>query len=141
MKTLITICSFISLSAFAGTFSAVGFESLVDERAEVNVYKTKSPKTAVQDSIRSGIKRHSISSCGKAVVVVSRREALKSLEGFYSEFKIASKLYDLHKRNKIASAVIVTDGEDGESEYCSQSTIEFHSVDGETLSLFFDYNT
>ena len=44
-------------------------------------------------------------------------------------------------KNKINHVLAVQDGQDGDSESCSTSTLKYYSKDGEVLTIYFDYNT
>jgi len=142
MKLFLIIGLIFTQSAFAGTFSSLKMDSLLDEysRAEYYVEKVDLKKVNWGKVINELKQKHS--GCGEVSLAVSRTEAITHLKKFFEEdYKLAKVLEKLNKQGKIFKAIVASDGTDGESEYCSQTSFEFYSKDGEVLSILYDFNT
>lgn len=137
-KIMLMFALLTSSSSFAGVFKDLDLDSILnpDGRAEtyVKTYNTLNKGKEINE-LKKG---HS--SCGEAAVSKSRTNAIKVLEDFYEETRLADALQGLNKAGKITFAILAQDGEDGEPEYCSTATFRFYSTDNEVLELNFDYN-
>lgn len=143
MKLLLTFSVLaFSFSTFAGTFSKLKIDKLInpEERAEWYVVKYNPRTINWGIEINSMARKHS-QSCGKPFVEVSREAALDKLRSYYREYDLVEALKPLVKSKKITKAISASDGDEGESEYCSRASFKFYSIDGEVLEIDYDYNT
>jgi hypothetical protein len=142
-KHFLAVFLLISQVAFAGTFSTLKLDNIVANFGRTEYFVEKYDLSLVNWGKEINIikRNHTSESCGESSVSLSRQEALDSLENYYQEGDLSYELRNLVKRKKIVKAIFGSDGSDGESEYCSTATMKFYSVDGEVLTLYFDYNT
>lgn len=143
MKKLLTISVLlITKSAFAGVFSDAKLEDLAKKygRAEISITKSAG-KVNVGKLINKLKADHTSESCGDAEIESGRKNAIDSLKNFYEEYTLAEKLLEMKNKNLIKVGLVARDGSEGDSEYCSTSTFQFISIDGEILTIYFDFNT
>jgi len=142
MKLFLAIGLILTQAAFAGTFSNLKMDTLLDEysRAEHYVEKVKIKEVNWGKVINELKKFHS--GCGEVALSVSRTNAISHLKKYFEEdYKLALALEKLNKQGKIVKAIVASDGSEGDSEYCSQTSFQFYSKDGELLSILYDFNT
>lgn len=142
-KRIFTLSILLSATSWAGTFSDAGLEDLATGRAEVYIEKMETKKINLGALINSLKANHSSETCGTAQINVSRKDAIYNLgRNYYDNYDLSEKLKELHKKNLIKTAIEASDSADSSnSEYCSTTTFIFISVDGEKLTIYFDFNT
>lgn len=143
MKKILFIGLILTQSVFAGTFTDLNVDSLIDKysRAEVSIGNFNPNKVSWGQEINALKADHTSESCGEASVEVSRRMAIRDIRNFFDDVKLADALESLVEKKIIIYGILGQDGFEGESEYCSRTTMKFYAKDGEVLEILYDFNT